>query len=357
MTNAGEFLAGVYARPAALTRRQVAIFSFVGVLLVGYLDYETGISVSLSVIYAVPVAWAAWRVGRSYGYLLSLLSTVVWVAGDAAKGMPIDHTLAPEWNGFIRMSFYVIFVAVLCRLRDLQRDLEHHVQERTAALRNEIAERRRLETELMEVGERERRRIGQDLHDSLCQHLTGTALVGQALCGQLEDRALPEAKEARKIVDLLEDGIKLARSLAKGLLPVGEGATGLMRALEEFADTTSRAFNVSCSFECESPVLVASPAVATNMFRIAQEAVGNAIKHGPALHIVILLEVSDRGLHLCVSDDGPGISQTGRGEGLGLRIMADRAKHIGGELAVEGGPEGGTRVSLHVCPVGGVVHD
>lgn len=348
MAKAGDILVEGRSRLSSLTRGQVAVLSILGVFAIGYIDWQTGIFVSLSVVYAFPIAWAAWRVGRSYAYTLALVSIVIWVSGDAAKGLPFARELAPLWNAGIRLLFYVIFIEVLCRFRDLQHNLERRVEERTAALRNEISERQRLETELMEVAVRERRRIGQDLHDSLCQHLTGTALVGQTLCGKLEERALPEAQDARKIVDLLEDAIQLARNVAKGLLPVGEGAAGLMRSLEEYAEATSRTFGVSCVLECDSPVLLSSPVIATQMFRIAQEAVGNAVKHGPAAHIVISLEASDHGLHLAVADDGPGILDGGSGSGLGMGIMADRAKHIGGALNIERRPEGGTRVSLLV---------
>lgn len=332
------------ARP----RREIALVSLAAVFLVGYLDYVTGIAVSFSVLYVLPIGLAAWKLGRGFAYGLTLLSIFVWVAGDAAKGVPPFLAGAVVWNACIRLLFYVIFVMVLCRLRDLQRDLGRHVEERTAALRSEMAERARLEAALMDAGERERRRIGQDLHDSLCQHLTGTALMGEALCSRLDARGAPEIKDARKVVDLMEEGIQLARSLAKGLLPVAEGADGLMGALEEFAATTSRAFRVDCRFECESPVLIRSSGVATHIFRIAQEAVSNAIKHGPASRITILLDISDKDLRLCVSDNGPGFDDSERGTGLGLNIMADRAKLIGGVLTVDTRPGAGTRITCMV---------
>jgi signal transduction histidine kinase len=335
-----DFVARLMTRP----RKQVALISFVMVLLIGFVDYLTGVMVSLSVVYIFPIGWSAWRADRRYAYFLAFLSIVAWVAGDFLKGLAVLSTLTPVWNAFIRLLFYAAFIEVLCRLRDLQLDLGRHVEERTAALRSEVAERQKLERELMEIGERERHRIGQDLHDSLCQHLTGTALVGQALAERLSSRGLGEAKEAHKVVGLIEEGTAMARSLAKGLHPVAEGADGLMRALEEFAATTSRVFRVNCAFECESPVLVRSPFVATHLFRIAQEAVSNAIKHGPATEITVMLDVSDRDLRLSVGDDGAGIADGGASRGLGLKIMADRARLIGGMLTVMRATGGGTQV-------------
>ena len=210
------------------------------------------------------------------------------------------------------------------------------MQDRAQALARETAERERLEHEILEISEREQRRIGHDLHDGLCQHLTGTALASHVLAEKLSASAQPEAEKARRIVDLLEEGINLARSMAKGLHPVELQADGLMQALEEFAATTSELFGIQCRFECQTPILIHTPATATHLFRIAQESVSNAIKHGRASHIVISLEESDAGIRLAVLDNGHGIAVgAASAKGMGLRIMADRAKMIGAEFAVQ----------------------
>src|SRR5690348_16163324 len=135
---------------------------------------------------------------------------------------------------------------------------------------------------MLESAERELRKIGRDIHDGLCQQLTGTALAGQALAEKLAADGRAEAKESGRIVEHIEDAIATARNLAKGLNPVELQAEGLMQALEELATTMTEMSGVSCRFECESPVLLRSPAVAVNLFRIAQEAVSNALKHSNA---------------------------------------------------------------------------
>lgn len=333
---------------AARSRAEIASVCFALTLFCGYLDYITGIEISLSVIYVVPVGIAAWYVGQGYAYGLGALSAALWIVGDIADGMDVSNDLIPIWNGFIRLLFYGVLVFVIAKLRDLHHDLGRRVQERAEALTREIAERERLERELTEVSERERRRIGQDLHDSLCQHLTGTALVSQALTDKLSARALPEAGESRKIVDLLEEGITLARGMAQGLQPVEPQPDGLMQALDEFAASASERYRTACRFACDSPVLVHSPAVATHLYRIAQEAVSNAARHGRASRITIALDAVDRGLRLSISDNGSGIAVP-RASGLGLKIMADRAKVIGGTLSVQAGKTGGTEVSCIVA--------
>ena len=331
---------------ATRSKTEIALFCFLLVGFIGFLDYITGTEITLSVVYVIPITIAAWFVNRPYAFALSILSVLVWIYGDLAAGLKVPNILVPSWNGFIRLLFYAFLIVLLGRLHDLQRDLGRRVRERAAALTKEIAERERLEREMTEIGERERRRIGQDLHDGLCQHLTGTALASQVLTQKLASRDLEEAGESRKVVDLIEEGISLARGIAKGLHPVEMQAEGLMQALDEFAAATSELFKISCKFECDSPVLVRPPTVATHLFRIAQEAVSNAVKHGHATQIVISLDVFDSGLKLSVSDNGRGIPDPApSGGGIGLRIMADRAKVIGAAFAIRRNAAGGTEVS------------
>lgn len=204
---------------------------------------------------------------------------------------------------------------------------------------------------MLVVSEREQRRIGQDLHDGLCQHLTATALASQVLAEQLAALNLTQAEDARRIVELTEDGIALSRSLAKGLNPVEMQVDGLMQALNDFAETTSDLFKVTCKFECEYPVLINDPAAAVQLYWIAQEAVGNAVKHGIATNISINLEAHEEGGVLHVKDNGRGIPEPAPANGgMGLRIMAHRAKVIGATFDIRRGHHGGTTVTCAFPP-------
>ena len=198
----------------------------------------------------------------------------------------------------------------------------------------------------MEIGERERRRIGRDLHDSLCQHLTGTALAGQVLGEKLAARSVPEAADAGKVVELVEEGIALARQLARGLYPVEMDAEGLMSAFQELATTTASLFKISCEFRCHPPVLIHDAAAATHLYHIAREAVRNAIGHGKARRVTINLASAGDRVELTVADDGVGLPEGfRRSQGLGIRIMAHRAAMIGGGFDIRPGPDGGTVVT------------
>src|ERR1017187_7595466 len=311
-------------------------------MVVGVVDYLTGFEIFFSVFYLLGVGVAAWYLGKGFGLFISMLSVAVWITGDWAAGARYSSFFIPIWNALILLAFYLIVVWLLASLRSLQKDLENKVRQRTMALTQEMAERERLEIEILEVSEREQRRIGHELHDSLCQHLTGTALAGQVLEEKLAAKSLPEAADASKIIDLVEDGIMLARNLARGIYPVEMEPEGLMGAFHELAMNTSKAFKIACEFKCEAPVLIQDATKATHFYRIAQEAVSNAIRHGKPKRIVITLANRGGRMTLAVEDDGVGVPETWqKGQGLGIRIMAHRAAMLGASFSIEPNPTGG----------------
>jgi signal transduction histidine kinase len=320
--------------------------SLLVLLLIGFVDYITGFQIFFSVFYLLEVGLAAWFVSGRFGLIMSFLSVAVWIGGDMAAGARYSSPLIPIWNALILLVFYFIVVWLLRGFRALHRDLEARVRQRTQELTREIGERQRLEKEILTISEREQRRIAHDLHDNLCQHLTATALAGQVLGERLVAKGLPEAADATKVVELVEQGIRLARSFARGLYPVEMEAEGLMAAFQELADNINGSARTKCYFECQSPVLVHDNAVAAHLYRIAQEAVNNAMRHGKARRIGIsLAERKGRGT-LAIEDDGAGVpDQIPATNGLGIRIMAYRASMIGGEFAIEPAPTGGTIVT------------
>ncbi len=160
-------------------------------------------------------------------------------------------------------------------------------------LRERETEQVRLEREVLEISDNERRRIGHDVHDSLGQRLTAAALATNALAGSLQTAAPALASQANEIGRELRDVITEARSISHGLAPVDLIDDGLMTALGRLAEDTSRASNIRCIFECEPAVCVTSPKISGHLYRIAQEAVANALKHASASEIRIGLECRD----------------------------------------------------------------
>jgi signal transduction histidine kinase len=325
------------------------VLSLALVAVIGLVDYLTGFLIFFSAFYLLPVGLAAWYVGGIAGTATAVLSVGVWLAGDFAAGVTYPSLLVPIWNGAITLIVYFVVVATLVNVRKLQKELEERVRQRTSALTGEIQKRGRLEKELVEIGEQAQRQFGHDLHDTLGQHLTATAFAGQVLTAQLESRALPEAAASKNLVKLIEESISLTRQFARGLQPVELKPEGLMDGFLELAHIVSERFNISCEFECREPVLLNDAESSTQLYRIAQEAVTNAIKHGRAKFINISLEKNDEATTLMVTDDGVGLPETGRdGEGMGLRVMAYRASMMGATFNIERLPESGTRVTCRL---------
>jgi len=210
----------------------------------------------------------------------------------------------------------------------------------------DATENKLLENAVLEISGREQRRIGQDLHDGLGQHLTGIAFLAKVQERRLAEQSLPEANEAAKIVRLVNEAIHKTRELARGLVPVLSGPHGLVSALQEWASEVEDLFQIRCRFECDDPICIHDDGAAYHLFRIAQEAVHNAIRHGKAKDIAIGLRTGrDEGV-LTIRDDGLGIDVARSScAGMGLRIMDYRARMIGGSLTIEPVGARGTLVS------------
>lgn len=216
----------------------------------------------------------------------------------------------------------------------------------------DISERKRLEKTILEIRDAEQNRIGQDLHDGLGQHLTGVAFMGKVLAERLAETSPADAEQAATIVKLVNESIKMTRDLARGLLPSVSSSHHLTDALQIWAAEVSEVFHVACNVECATSVQVQDNTTADHLFRLTQEAVTNAVKHGRPKNISIGFAVVMGGGVLTIRDDGCGFDPALQSQpGLGLRIMSYRAKMIGGTLSVHSSPNGGTVVRC-MFPIG-----
>ena len=215
----------------------------------------------------------------------------------------------------------------------------------------DVGERKALEKELLEIAAAEQRRIGQDLHDSVGQELTGLGLMAEELVDRLEEHSRAEAGLAGKVSGGLKRTLGQVRALSRGLIPVDVDAGGLMAALSELAARVTGQGGAACTFTCAEPVPVGDNVQATHLYRITQEAVTNALRHGRARHIDVSLRPDGPHILLEVRDDGDGIrDQDPKGRGAGLRTMRHRASLIGASLIITAaGPGGGTVVTCRLA--------
>lgn len=204
-----------------------------------------------------------------------------------------------------------------------------------------------LERELIEISERQKRRIGQDLHDGVCPHFSGVAMLIKTLANRLATTQPTEGRELAELVDLVQDGIDQVRAIARGLHPVELDLGGLERGLRELAQTCSR--RVPTTLWCDETLPELDGEVATNLYRIAQEAVNNAIRHSGATSISIVLGQTATHVMLEVTDNGRGFTVTKpRSAGMGLSIMRYRASAIHARLDMGNAPGGGVRIRCRV---------
>ena len=235
------------------------------------------------------------------------------------KSEPGERLLAIVGSVGIQIGLFIERTQALGRLRkseealiQVNNALDQRVRERTAELHEanhelsaEIAERTRLEREIIRISEREQRRIGQDLHDGVCQELAAIAFMTRALATRLGRSGNGETQRINEVAQLLNDSISRCRDIARGLHPVEMDADGLMVALNDLAMRTHQ--SITCSFQCDEPILMPESDVALNLYRIAQEAVNNAIKYSRARRIAISLDRRGTALRLSIGDDGRGI--------------------------------------------------
>jgi len=309
-------------------------------ILVGYADYSTGYKVTLLVFYLLPIIYVLRAAGQGYAFVMAVLAALVWLAADVAAGEHYTDYLTPVWNTGICLAVFLLVIVLLSTRDHLQR----LVEQRTESLRQEILERARLEKELLAIAESEQRRIGHDLHDSLGQHLTATAMAGKILAKRIANKVPVDPAAADHVVTLVEQAIELTRNLARTLHPIELEADGLAEALQNLAVNLSRAFNVSCQFQHSGRMGLRDPAAGSHLYRIAQEAASNAIRHGRARNVTVSLEASREKLLLTITDDGTGMSADARHQnGMGLRIMDYRAKLIGAIFEIKNLPGGGAR--------------
>ena len=203
------------------------------------------------------------------------------------------------------------------------------------AVVNDISERRRLEKEILRISEEERRSLGRDLHDGLGQMLSGIRLISQNLARRLETEGVPAADEVREISNLIKKADEYTKVLARGLVHVDFEEDGLQEALYQLSRQAEELFRINCHFHYQKEVSIDNSMKAMNLYRIAQEAISNAVKHGNAENIDIRLQPENGSLVLSVTDDGIGLSETTKlkkSKGMGVHIMRYRANMMSGRL-------------------------
>lgn len=232
--------------------------------------------------------------------------------------------------------------------------LEQRVRERTRelsaanrALRDEISRRKGLEGQILEVSDREQQRIGQEIHDGLCQHLAGVAFIARGTALRLKNHRVIDVADLEKIAELVNEGVTEARNISRGLHRLEIDSASLVSALRDLV--AREIWKTRCRLEVKTEVGLHDDAVASHIYRLLREAVINAQKHAQARDIVVEISQFDGGTVFSVTDDGIGIRTLPEdSRGLGFHMMKYRAETIGARLKIESRKGGGTRVACYL---------
>jgi len=307
---------------------------------IGFGDHASGWELSLFVLYAGPIILSVWRFGLVAGILSAALSSIIWLFANEGSH-PYKTELGYIWAMLSRLFYFGVVVFAVLEVRSKQ--------EAAATRITMLEEQRQLELDILRVSEHEQQRIGQDLHDGICQQLAAIGCAARILAEELEARGNPEASDAAMIEKSLQQAVLEARNLARGIFPVHVDRSGLGAALVDLARVTTRLTATPVRVEGETELSVNSPEVSMHLYRIAQEAVANAMRHSRATCITISLQHHGDVLELRVEDDGCGLpAKTGQSRGMGLRTMRYRAQAIGSTLETGSRTGGGTYISCRL---------
>ncbi len=313
------------------------------VFAIGCVDYITGYEVTIFPFYSIAILLALWLAGTGAAVFISVLSALVgwWV--DRTTGHVYSREWLRVWDSLVRLTFFYLVVLAGTNVRR-QRDENR--------ARIELLERsQKLEQEIINISESEQRRIGHDLHDSLGQHLVAVGLAAESLKDELLPQTPRAAKAVGQFAELLHDAVNLARDLARGLSPVDRDEGGLESALEQLATHVSSLSGVACTFRSEGVWSLDDHSKAVHVYRIAQEASNNAIKHAMATSVSIAIVGDGERVRLTISDDGVGFAPSASlTKGMGLNIMRYRSRMLGGTLTVRGRDPSGTVVECSMGP-------
>lgn len=317
------------------------------------------LSVGRLLLIVLPI-YALVLLGRRSGLVWVGLSLSLFVAITALVSQGVlsqtllfheDSTDPKAWRGAAVGLFQIVLTASVLVERFLAL-LQRTVEAERASRRRldaETRERQLLEVALVETSERERQDLGHDLHDGICQQITGALLRCHVAQNELGAKELPEASHLRAITDLLNESLSQAHDLARGLSPGDLEQGGLGPALKDLARQVRETHELACEFEDDGSGSALGPATATQLYRVAQEAVTNALKHGNPRHVWIRLRTDPAGVRLEVENDGRSLDSKNPA-GMGQRIMRNRAERVGGWLALK--PRAGSGVLLQcVAPL------
>ena len=335
----------VQCLPRSESRAAALATSLALLALVAFLDWASGPNFDFSLFYLAPVCFVTWRAGTRCGYLTSLASAALWLVVDRLTGARPSSPLVLAWNFSTRLAFFSGSVLLLAGWKRAGKELAAKVEQRTAALR-------RLASQLSAAEEAERRRLAYDMHDGLSQTLSMIRIELDAAQLDAADRPAVQRRLA-ECGATVEGVIQQTRTLMFDLYPAMLDDLGLVPTLEWYARQLEQRTGADIVVSEQGACATMPTALTNYLFRAVKELLGNAVRHGRAREIIVLVHWEPESLRLVVDDDGQGfdvgaVRQPERRRGLGLPGISERLQSMGGRLHLESNPGAGSRAILEV---------
>lgn len=343
---------------------KTAILSSVILVLFGYIDYKTGIEISFAIFYLIPIAIAAWYLGRNTGVVFAVASACLWLLSELQLVERFSSPAIPYWNALVRFGFFIVVVYLINKIHSLQFMLEEKIEGRTTDLRNEILEREKTENELkfqssklsqltmrlQTIREEENLIISREIHDELGQSLTAMKIeVNRMMKAHPDDEAI--AVQLNQLSDSIDDTIKTIRKISTRLRPRLLDQLGFLSAVEWHINDFSSRTGIVCSLRVDDENFDLRMIDANALFRIIQESLTNIARHSKATSVIVSIETGiDDNLRVSIKDNGIGMPESAlrKDNSLGIIGMNERARMLGGNLDIGTPPDGGTEVIVTV---------
>lgn len=311
--------------------------------LIAWVDWATGPEIVILGLYLLPSIFVAWFLGSRASVLMALACSAAWCVVELNFGRAYSNSWIPYWNTLLHGGVGCFVGILTAAFRTGEEAMRQEM-----LVRKQAQAQLQIEREVTEAIESEHQRLGQDLHDGLGQHLVSAGFAASMLASKLADRGLPEGQDALQLNAMISDAIGESRRLARGLFPVTLEAEGLRSALEELAENINFRTKVRCT--CAFAGVEHRPplSVSARLYRIAQEATNNALRHGTPGKIELRIDGQEQELILSISNDGRSFHRDSRNRGIGLRIMEHRTHQLGGEFTISAPPAGGTLVACKI---------
>lgn len=341
------------------------IISSVLVLIIGTMDFYTSSEISFSIFYLIPISYAAWFIGRRYGFIFSVFSALLWLYMDILGETPYSNPAIPYWNALVRLGFFVIVTFLMSKIKSLQDSLEESIEQRTSDLLEEVnkhmnareeiirkTERlRELNKKIESIREEQNQRIAREVHDELGQLLTGINL--EIMWIAKKHAQTPDIVERMGILsEIVTETIGTVRKISSDLRPRLLDQLGIFPAIESLLKEFQNRTSIKISLTLPQENIEIENTAATTIFRILQEALTNITRHAACTLVTVnVWKQGTKMLVMSIKDNGRGFDYSkisAEAKTLGLIGMRERANILNGSLDVLTVPGGGTEVVLEI---------